>query len=343
QVANELPDVIYMKPDHILELKSSLLPWKKDEELVKQNKYVDILANNKDGDGSYYGLPMKVFSEWVYYRKSIFKELNLQIPKTWDDFIKTAETIKASGKYIPIAMGGKDCWPCYPFNEFMPLVVGNNANLLTDIARQDKPFGIGSAFYKAYSMVDRLYKADVMGKPLDTSWSESEQLMASKKSAMLLAGQYFLGDYKNFGGDMNDIAVFPLPMTNNRNEPKKTIVVVDLFLGISKNSQNVDLAKKYIEWFFNTDIYKPYICDRYMTSTIKGVDSENMFTKAMKDQKIETFMYVPGDENYTKLVSETRWDTKTIGTMMLAGKDYRSILSEYNEKWKAAGIKLGIK
>jgi raffinose/stachyose/melibiose transport system substrate-binding protein len=343
QSANELPDVIYMKPDRILELKNSLLPWGKDEELVKQNKFVDTLDNNKAENGGYYGLPMKIFSEWVFYKKSVFKELNLQVPKTWNDFINTAKAIKANGKYIPIAMGGKDSWPCYPFNEFMPLLVGNNPKLLTDIAKQDEPFGTGSAFDTAYGMADQLYKADVMGKAMGTSWSEAEQMMSSNKAAMLAAGQYFLPDYKKNGGDMNDIDVFPLPVVNNSNEKIKSITMIDLFFAVSKNSKNAETAKKYISWFFSPDVYKSYITDRNMSSTINGVEADSIFAAAQKNLNVELQIYVPGDDNYTKLLGETKLDVKAIGTAMMAGKDYKTILADYNKKWKAAREKLGIK
>ncbi len=343
QAANEIPDIIYMKPDHILELKSSLLPWGANEELVKENKFVNSYAINSADSGGYYGLPMKVFSDWVFYKKSIFKELNLQIPTTWDEFLNIANAIKANEKYIPIAMGAKDTWPTYPFNEWMPHAVSNNPNILSDLAKQDEPFGPDSAFYKTYAMADQLYKADVLGKSLGTSWSESEQLMASNKAAMLIAGQYFLPDYKKLGGDMNDIAVFPLPMTNDRNETIRAVGMVDLFFGISKNSKNPDLAKKYVAWFFSPDVYKTYITERTMSSTINGIDADNIFTEATKNMKFDIFMYVPGDENYTKLAGETKWETKTIGTMMIAGKDYKDILADYNKKWKAARAKLDIK
>lgn len=342
QAANELPDVIYMKPDHILEMKSSLIPWEEDEELVKQNKFVKALKVNCSDGGGFYGLPMKVYSEWVYYRKSVFKELGLGIPESWNDFIDLAMAVKADGRYIPLAMGVKDTWPCYPFNEFMPHIVSNNANILSEIANQDEPFSPGSAFYKAYTMVDELYRADVFGNPLGTSWPESEQLIATKKAAMLVAGQYFLPDYKSFGGDMNDIDVFPLPIINDKSEAIKSIVMIDLFLGVNRNSKHIDLAKKYVEWIFNPKVYKAYIDERYMTSTIFGVDSSNIFTEAKKTQNIDPFMYVPGDGNYTKLVSETKWETKTIGAMMLAGKDYKAILADYNKKWKDARSKLCI-
>lgn len=343
QAANELPDVIYMKPDHLLELKNSLVPWSEGEELVKQNKYVKSYAINSAEGGGYYGIPMKVFSDWVYYKPSIFKELNLQVPTTWGEFIDTAKAVKAGGKYIPIAMGAKDTWPTYPFNEWMPHVISNNPNILTDLARQDEPFGPDSAFYKTYAMVDQLYKADVLGKALGTSWSEAEQLMASNKAAMMATGQFYLPDYKKLGGDMSDIAVFPLPFNTEKVDGKKAVGLIDLFFGVSKTSKNLDTAKKYVAWFFGPEVYKAYIDERMMTSTVEGIDASNIFAEAIKEQKVEIFMYIPGDENYTKLAGDTKWETKTIGTQMMAGKDYKAILADYNKKWKAARAKLGIK
>lgn len=343
KTANELPDVIYVKPDNILELKDSLLPWGPEEELVKQNKFIKSYAINSAEGGGYYGLPMKVWSDWVYYRKSIFKELKLQIPTTWEEFVNTAEAVKADGKYIPIAMGAKDAWPTYPFNEWMPHAVSNNPNILSDLAGQDEPFGPDSAFYKTYAMIDRLYRADVLGKALGTSWPEAEQLMASNKAAMMAAGQFFLPDYKKLGGDMEDIAVFPIPMTGETKGKIRAVGIVDLFFGVGKNSRNPEAARKYVAWFFSPEVYKAYIADRMMTSTIYGVDADNKFTEALKTQEMEIFMYIPGDEDYAKLAVETKWETKTIGTMMLAGKDYKAILADFNGKWKAAREKLGIK
>ena len=119
--------------------------------------------------------------------------------------------------------------------------------------------------------------------------------------------------------------------------------MIDLFFGISKNSKNVDIAKKYIAWFFSPDVYKTYITDRYMSSTINGVDADNIFAAAQKNMGFDLQVYVPGDDNYTKLLGETKFDVKAIGTMMMSGKDYKTMLADCNKKWKAARAKLGIK
>jgi raffinose/stachyose/melibiose transport system substrate-binding protein len=340
--ANEIPDVFYVKPYDILPLKDSMALWAPTEKLVKENKFVDTFAVNIN-NGKYYGLPMKTFYEWVYYRKSVFKELNLTVPATWDQFIAVAKKIKANGKYIPIALGAKDTWPTYPFNEFMPHLISGDPNILADVAKQDKPFGPDGGFYKSYTMIDTLYKAGVFGDPLGTSWPEQEQLMAAKKAAMTCVGQYFLPDYKKMGGDMNDIAVFPLPVGSAARPIKKQMAMLDLFWAVGKNSKHPAEAQKFIEWFFSPSIYKAYLTDRFMSSTIKGIDAANIFSEGLKKYNYQPFLYVPGDENYTKLVNETKFDAKTIGSQMLAGMSYKDLLADFNQKWADARKKLGIK
>lgn len=340
--AKEMSDVFYVKPYDILPLRDSMALWSPTEKLVKNNKFVATFEVNKEGD-KYYGLPMKTFYEWVYYRKSIFKELNLTIPTTWDEFITLAKKIKANGKYIPIAMGAKDIWPTYPFNEFMPHLISGDPNILTNIAKQDNPFGPDGAFNKSYAMIDTLYKAGVCGEPLGTSWPEQEQLMAAKKAAMTCAGQYFLPDYKKMGGDMNDIAVFPLPVGSTAKPIKKQMAMLDLFWAVSKNSKHPAEAKKFIEWFFSPSIYKAYLTDRFMSSTVNGIDAANIFSEGLKKYNYQPFLYIPGDENYTKLVNETKFDSKTIGSQMLAGMSYKNILADFDQKWADSRKKLGIK
>ncbi|HEX3046286.1 MAG TPA: ABC transporter substrate-binding protein, partial [Bacillota bacterium] len=283
------------------------------------------------------------FYEWVYYRVSIFKELNLTVPTTWDEFIALAKKIKTNGKYIPIALGAKDTWPTYPFNEFMPHLISGDPNILADIAKQDNPFGPEGSFYKSYAMVDTLYKAGVCGDPLGTTWMNQEQLMVAKKAAMTCAGQYLLSDYKKLGGDMNDIAVFPLPVGSPANPMKKQIAMVDLFWAVAKNSKHPAQAKKFIEWFFTPSVYKVFLAERSMSSTIKGIDTADIFSEGIKKYKYEPLLYIPGDENYMKLMNETKFDAKTIGTQMLAGMSYKDILAEYDLKWAQARKKLGIK
>lgn len=341
QAANELPDVIQLKPDFINDFKDSLIEWGKDEAVVSKNKF----ANDFAQDGKIYGLPLRCFSELVYYKKSIFAELKLEIPDTWDKFIETAKTIKADGKYIPIALGGKDAWPVYPFNEFMPHLISKDLKILSNIAKQDEPFSKGGGFYDSYEMIDNLFKAEVMGPdPLGMGNDQAQQLFEANKAAMICLGQWYLPNYIERVQNTDDLGLFPLPIVKNSSEPNRVITMADNFLTISKSSKIEKQAKEFVEWSFDKDVYEGYLKSTLNNSTVEGVFNEVPILKEYNDKfKFEDFLYFPGDKNYNSLVNETKFDVKAIGQRMLAGEKFDAILADMNKKWKAAREKLGIK
>src|SRR5262249_14367246 len=55
-------------------------------------------------------VPMASVIHGFIYNKSIFKELNLEVPKTESEFFAALDKIKADGKYIPLVMGTADQW-----------------------------------------------------------------------------------------------------------------------------------------------------------------------------------------------------------------------------------------
>ena len=59
--------------------------------------------------GKQWGIPYTYYQWGVYYRKDIFNNLGISVPKTWDEFVKACETIKASG-VTPITIGSKYLW-----------------------------------------------------------------------------------------------------------------------------------------------------------------------------------------------------------------------------------------
>jgi len=56
-----------------------------------------------------YGLPISYYRWGVYYRKSIFRQYNLQPSRTWKEFIEVGERLKAAG-IAPGALGPADRW-----------------------------------------------------------------------------------------------------------------------------------------------------------------------------------------------------------------------------------------
>lgn len=67
-----------------------------ENEKIKFDNYNDILPSlrtDTESNGKIYGLPFNKSTEVLWYNKDLFKELNLKVPTTWDEFAQVAKTI----------------------------------------------------------------------------------------------------------------------------------------------------------------------------------------------------------------------------------------------------------
>lgn len=81
---------------------------------VKDNtEWSDHIMANQFGpftfDGKIYGIPLIMDGKTFYYNKDIFKELNLEVPENWEEFMTVLETLKGTD-YIPISLGNQEDW-----------------------------------------------------------------------------------------------------------------------------------------------------------------------------------------------------------------------------------------
>lgn len=71
-----------------------------------------------------YFLPTDYYQWAIYYRKSIFNNLNLKVPETWEEFTQVCETIRTSLPNVyPITIGGKYHWPVAGWFDYMNMRV----------------------------------------------------------------------------------------------------------------------------------------------------------------------------------------------------------------------------
>ena len=61
-------------------------------------------------DGTAYAIPWSQDGKVFYYNKKIFADNNLEIPKTWNEFIAVLDSLKAAGYETPIVEGLSDNW-----------------------------------------------------------------------------------------------------------------------------------------------------------------------------------------------------------------------------------------
>jgi raffinose/stachyose/melibiose transport system substrate-binding protein len=330
--ANELPDIVPLKPYMMVNFKDHLLALN-DLKATQNNPYATQYAV----EGKVLGIPQMAFNEFVYYRKSLFKELGLSVPTTWGDFVALAKKIKDGGKYTPIALGGKDVWPDYPYNEFMPCLEAGDGNYWDTMAKDDAPFATGKPFQRAYAKIAQLYAVKPFGPdPLGVSWDQSREMFVSKKAVMIAAGQWFLNDYVTAGGDLNDLGLFFLPVRTAAKDPFYATVMADIFLGVSKSSKHPADAKAFVEWFFTT-YYPNYVKSLKVTSTVKGVTTDDPILKqayAGIDPKF--IVYGGGAAEFTRIKDAIQFDVKRLGQEMITGANLDNMMADLNKKWAKA-------
>ncbi|MDF3292967.1 ABC transporter substrate-binding protein [Streptomyces silvisoli] len=62
-------------------------------------------------NGKQYGVPFKAANKsLIWFNTAAFQSAGVSVPKTWADFLKTAQTISDSG-IPPVSVGGADGWP----------------------------------------------------------------------------------------------------------------------------------------------------------------------------------------------------------------------------------------
>lgn len=345
--ANQLPDVMFNKPFTLSRFKDYLLDLS-DLEATKNNE----LAAGYALDGKVLGVPLTAGYEYVYYWKDMFEEAGVEVPTTWEQFEEVTKTLQEhfgaeNEDFMALALGAKDEWPDYPYMEFMPALESGNGQNWNDMAKTDEPFAEGTDIQKAYSKVYDLFSSGVCGKdPLGLGNDQVTNLFAQKQAAIIALGDWGLQNIVNAADDVSELGTFYLPTRDTEEDPFRVIVQGDSFMGVTTHSENPELAKAFVEWFYSDAWYPDYI--NYVTSassmTTFPKEKDAVLAEADAAQPdAELVMYDGGGDDFQAIQNETTFDYKKLGSeMFVEGFDLQAKLDELNTKWAAAREKLAI-
>ena len=345
--ANQLPDVMFNKTFTLSRFKDYLVDLS-DTEAAKNNELAAGYAVN----GKILGIPMTSGYEYVYYWKDMFQEAGVEVPTTWPEFVEVAKKLqdyygKDNPDFMAIACGLKDEWPDYPFMEFMPALESGNGQNWNSMATQDAPFAEGTDINKAYHKVNELFTSGALGKdPLGLSKDQVTTLFSAKEAAITALGDWGLQDIQSGAEDTSQLGTFYLPTRDSESDPYNVIVQGDSFMGVTTHSQNPELAKAFVEWFYSDAWYPDYINYVSSSSSMTNFPKEKDPILAQADElcpDMNLVMYDGGGDDFTAIQNETSFDYKKLGAQMLTnGFDLQKTLDELNTKWAAARQKLGI-
>ena len=124
--ANSLPDAFFVQGNKSTKMKEmakagQIIPLDEYFTDADKSRFPEEAINYTLVDGKMYcSIPSFFDYAMVYYNKDIFAKYGLNVPKTLDEFVKTADTLLSHG-VTPIAVGGNGDFDRYwPIQELAP-------------------------------------------------------------------------------------------------------------------------------------------------------------------------------------------------------------------------------
>ena len=279
-VKGDVPDIISMSADrsyadfvdaNILEDLDGLVDIDKINPVYNE-MMKDLEIEERQG---IYGVPYALNASGVIYNKDIFKELNLEIPKTWDEFLSVAQKVKDE-QIIPFYMTYKEAWTTLPaWNTISSTLV--SSEIFDKVNKREVTF---SEIYD--ETTDKILELLEFGHSdnFGVGYNDGNIAFAKGESAMYLQGSYAIPSILTVNENLN-LGMFALPATNNV-ENNKLVSGVDVYFSIPKDAKNKEESIKFINFLLEEENSQLYIEEQCAFSAVKGVEQNDIMFEAFK-------------------------------------------------------------
>ncbi|MDB4867310.1 MAG: carbohydrate transporter substrate-binding protein [Cohnella sp.] len=205
-----------------------------------KDKFPKDLVDMVSKDGKAYSVPVNIHrGNVVFYNKKIFDDNKLSAPKTFDEFFKVADALKAKG-VTPLALGDKEPWTATMIlenvllgelgaDDYKKLWTGE---LSFDDAKVKKSL---ETFKKMISYINQDHAA--------RNWQDAAQLVAKGEAAMNIMGDWAKG---YFTTDLKLVANKDFGWVATPNTTGSFMVITDTF-AIPKGAKNEANAKEWLK------------------------------------------------------------------------------------------------
>lgn len=259
--SDNLPDIIGLQPgsltqtykDYLIDLSDyAINEWGDDWDSVYDNVTKSQLTlGNADGDNSHYILPVETQDIYVEYNKTLFDQLGIKTPTTYDELVTASKTLRDNG-YAPLFFGGADGWQ--HVNLLLMCTSQIDKNLFDDCQNGKKSWTCDE-MKEAMTNYKKLFDDGVMqdGSLSSTSYSDGTTLFLAGQAGMMLLGSWWPQEYT--ADDVSDAVAnwdydyFYLPAISDDARASQPIGGVDFGYGITKNCKNPEAAWKALASF----------------------------------------------------------------------------------------------
>ena len=238
------------------------------------SKFIPSVLDQIKYKGKSYTVPTGLsYYTGLTYNKKIFADNNIQIPTTWDDFVKVCEALKAKG-ITPISIGGKDTAGVIMLSIVQSLfpTAANKQDLAKGLYGYTVKLNEGQQLevLKKTQQVYTYGQANFAG----SNYSQMTADFLTGKAAMISDGTWNVGALR--GANKVDFGYFPLPASNTAADNASLGGKVELSLGVPSNAKNVPAAMAWLQVF--ADSYSLFNTQAGFAPAQTGVTGDAFYT-----------------------------------------------------------------
>ncbi len=252
--APDYPDVVSQMSAFLLPLADEGLLYDLSEDLearaFDQDKswkdtFIQTLLDNMVMDGKSYFIPYNMNIHAIHYNKTLFDELGISVPETWDDLIEASDTLKEND-IAPFSIDGAfDYHPAWLYIRLAERLAGPEAVTKAangEISFKDDPGFLEAAKYMAKIVENNWFQEGYMG----TAWPGAQALFTQKGSGMIFMGTWLPAEIKEQTPDDMEIRIFTIPELDNSVSPRAEEVWSNVN-AVMNDSDSKDLAVRYLK------------------------------------------------------------------------------------------------
>jgi raffinose/stachyose/melibiose transport system substrate-binding protein len=194
-------------------------------------------------DGHVFGVGYIATSEGIYYNQDVFTELNVPLPKTWDELLAAAKTFQEAG-YIPFANASGDSWTISTLllQNWIPMLIGGAEGRMAYV-NGDKCLN-DADFVQAFQMAADIAPYLPEGQEALTYY-DSQQLFLLEKAVMWFGGSWDIPVFQDAQPEFK-WSIMAVPTVSGK-EPYMEFEL-DAGVGINSASKHIEEAKTFLSW-----------------------------------------------------------------------------------------------
>ncbi|OAK74004.1 ABC transporter substrate-binding protein [Lederbergia galactosidilytica] len=246
------------------------------------DSYKEVVSDQEE----IFGIPIQSsqVGAW-FYNKKVYKELGLSVPRTWDELRENNEKIKDSGRTAVIGTYGELWTSQLPILADYYNLQAEEQNFADEYTAGKAKFATTDSALRGFERIQEIAESGYMNEDYTVAtYDQGMQLLAEGNGVHYpMLAQFLPLLAEKYPDKINDIGVFPQP-SDNADINGLTVWMPDAIL-ISKESPNVDAAKKWMEFFVSKKGIEIYESKQKSVgpSVMEGVEIPEDAYEAVKD------------------------------------------------------------